>query len=73
MCQNYFWPLIDSALSSWRIFEALRYAYILACDAALAGDFGKPGDNIVIVAGIPFGASGTTNLLRIAGLPKASL
>jgi pyruvate kinase len=41
----------------------------LACDAALAGDFGKPGDNIVIVAGIPFGASGTTNLLRIAGLP----
>jgi hypothetical protein len=37
----------------------------LACDAALAGDFGKPGDNIVIVAGIPFGASGTTNLLRI--------
>jgi pyruvate kinase len=45
----------------------------LACDAALAGDFGKPGDNIVIVAGIPFGASGTTNLLRIAGLPEPSL
>jgi hypothetical protein len=45
----------------------------LACDAALAGDFGKPGDNIVIVAGIPFGASGTTNLLRIASLPEASL
>src|SRR6266851_2249631 len=44
----------------------------LACDAALAGDFGKPGDNIVIVAGIPFGASGTTNLLRIAGLPAAA-
>jgi pyruvate kinase len=44
----------------------------LACDAALAGEFGKPGDNIVIVAGIPFGASGTTNLLRIAGLPAAS-
>ncbi len=45
----------------------------LACDAALAGDFGKPGDNIVIVAGIPFGVSGTTNLLRVAGLPEASL
>ena len=44
----------------------------LACDAALAGDFGKPGDNIVIVAGIPFGVSGTTNLLRVAGLPEAS-
>jgi pyruvate kinase len=45
----------------------------LACDAALAGEFGKPGDNIVIVAGIPFGASGTTNLLRIAGLPTAAI
>jgi pyruvate kinase len=45
----------------------------LACDAALAGDFGKPGDNVVIVAGIPYGASGTTNLLRIANLPEASL
>jgi len=45
----------------------------LACDAALAGDFGKPGDNIVIVAGIPYGASGTTNLLRIASLPEASI
>ena len=42
----------------------------LACDAALAGDFGKSGDNIVIVAGIPFGASGTTNLLRVVKLPK---
>src|SRR3984885_2798775 len=45
----------------------------LACEAALAGDFGKPGDNIVIVAGIPYGESGTTNLLRIAGLPNAQL
>jgi pyruvate kinase len=45
----------------------------LACEAALAGDFGKPGDNIVIVAGIPYGESGTTNLLRIAGLPRVSL
>ncbi|SDN45407.1 pyruvate kinase [Afipia sp. GAS231] len=40
----------------------------LACDLALAGDFGKPGDNIVIIAGIPFGVSGTTNLLRVATL-----
>ena len=45
----------------------------LACDAALAAEFGKPGDNIVIVAGIPYGESGTTNLLRIASLPEASL
>ena len=43
----------------------------LACDAALAGDFGKPGNNIVIVAGIPFGVSGTTNLLRVVTLSSA--
>jgi pyruvate kinase len=42
----------------------------LACDAALLGYFGKSGDNIIIIAGIPFGASGTTNLLRVARLPK---
>ncbi|WP_028141311.1 pyruvate kinase [Bradyrhizobium ottawaense] len=43
----------------------------LACDAALAGGFGKHGDNIVIVAGVPFGVSGTTNLLRVATLSAA--
>jgi pyruvate kinase len=42
----------------------------LACELALAGDFGKPGDNIVIIAGIPFGVSGTTNLLRVATLSQ---
>jgi len=44
----------------------------LACDLALAGDFGKPGDNIVIIAGIPFGVSGTTNLLRVVALSAGS-
>jgi pyruvate kinase len=43
----------------------------LVCDSALAGDFGKPGDNIVIIAGIPFGVSGTTNLLRVVTLSPA--
>ena len=43
----------------------------LASDAAIAEGFGKPGDNIVIVAGIPFGVSGTTNLLRVAALFSA--
>ena len=26
----------------------------------------KPGDNVVISAGVPFGSAGTTNLLRLA-------
>jgi len=37
-----------------------------ACQIALAEDFAKIGDRMVITAGIPFGRAGTTNLLRIA-------
>ncbi|WP_078864174.1 pyruvate kinase [Streptomyces sp. AcH 505] len=44
----------------------------LACNATLGAGFGKAGDNIVIIAGIPFGVSGTTNLLRTATLPEPS-
>jgi len=38
----------------------------LACRTAASEGFGKPGQTVVISAGMPFGASGTTNLLRIA-------
>ncbi len=38
----------------------------LACKAALAEGFVQPGDALVIAAGVPFGVSGTTNLLRLA-------
>jgi pyruvate kinase len=38
----------------------------LACETARKEGFGQPGETIVIAAGMPFGASGTTNLLRIA-------
>jgi pyruvate kinase len=43
----------------------------LACDLALRTGFGQAGDSIVIIAGIPFGVSGTTNLLRTATLSDA--
>jgi len=33
---------------------------------ALAEGFARPGDDIIVVAGLPFGHSGTTNLLHIA-------
>ena len=39
-----------------------------ACATALARGFGKPGDQIAITAGVPFGEPGTTNLLRITRL-----
>ncbi|MRV73847.1 pyruvate kinase [Duganella sp. FT92W] len=37
-----------------------------ACRTALAEGFVKPGDQVAIAAGTPFGQPGTTNLLRLA-------
>ncbi|HEY1151776.1 MAG TPA: pyruvate kinase alpha/beta domain-containing protein, partial [Pseudoduganella sp.] len=37
-----------------------------ACSTALREGFVKPGDQIAIAAGSPFGQSGSTNLLRLA-------
>lgn len=38
---------------------------------ALAAGFAKPGDCIVISAGVPFGTPGTTNLLKITRVAEA--
>jgi pyruvate kinase len=32
----------------------------------VADGFAQPGDRIVVVAGVPFGQSGSTNYLRVA-------
>ena len=37
-----------------------------ATRTALAEGFAKPGDDVVVVAGLPFGLSGMTNLLHVA-------
>ena len=37
-----------------------------ACETAHKEGFAQKGDIIAITAGLPFGRSGTTNLLRIA-------
>ena len=37
-----------------------------SCRIAAREEFAKPDDRILIIAGVPFGASGTTNLIRIA-------
>jgi pyruvate kinase len=39
-----------------------------ACRSARDEGFAKPGDDVVVVAGLPFGQSGTTNLLHVARL-----
>jgi pyruvate kinase len=41
-----------------------------ACKIAVAEGFAKPGDQLAIAAGMPFAQPGTTNLLRIAEIPK---
>ena len=37
-----------------------------ACRIAYREEFAKPGDRIIISAGIPIGTPGSTNMLRIA-------
>ena len=37
-----------------------------ACRIAEREDFARPGDRVVVTAGVPFGTPGATNVLRIA-------
>ena len=37
-----------------------------ACRIALEEGFGKPGDRVIITAGVPLRTPGSTNMLRIA-------
>ena len=37
-----------------------------ACRIALEEGFAKPHEGIIIVAGVPLGSPGTTNMVRIA-------
>ncbi len=41
-----------------------------ACKFALREDFAKQGDRIIVVAGLPFGTPGGTNMVRIAMVTK---
>jgi pyruvate kinase len=44
----------------------VRQMTAFACRIAEREGFAKPGEPIVAIAGMPFGESGSTNLLRIA-------
>ena len=46
--------------------ERFKFAVVSAVRAAKASDFAVPADQVVVMAGIPFGQSGSTNILRIA-------
>ncbi|MDH6591352.1 pyruvate kinase [Variovorax sp. TBS-050B] len=43
-----------------------------ACRTACAEGFAAKGSDVVVVAGLPFGQSGTTNLLHVARIPDHS-
>ena len=38
----------------------------VACATAVREEAARPGDRLVIAAGVPFGTSGTTNMIRVA-------
>lgn len=44
---------------------------IQARQVARREKFARPGDNLVVVAGMPFGCSGTTNLLHVTRIEEA--
>jgi pyruvate kinase len=43
-----------------------------AAAAAVRHQFAEPGDNVVVIAGLPFGRSGSTNLLHVARIPSST-
>ena len=44
----------------------------VACATAVREEAARPGDRLVIAAGVPFGTSGTTNMIRVAEVPIAA-
>jgi len=46
--------------------DRFKTAVINSARAARQYDFAGPTDQIVVTAGVPFGQSGTTNILRVA-------
>jgi pyruvate kinase len=43
---------------------------VVALEAARKDGFARENDRLVIIAGVPFGAPGTTNVMRIAHIPE---
>ena len=41
-----------------------------SCETAVGETFAQPGDRVIVVAGVPLGTPGATNMLRIARTPR---
>ncbi len=62
---NMSWGVYPLVINEERSTDALfRHAVEAACDAGYV----KPGDLVVITAGVPLGISGTTNLLKVESI-----
>ena len=46
--------------------DRFKTAVINSARTAVGQGFAKPTDQLVVTAGVPFGQSGTTNILRVA-------
>ena len=53
--------------------ESVEEMVDTAEQAAHAMGYAVPGQTLVVVAGMPFGTPGSTNLLRLVTIPHASL
>ena len=53
--------------------ERFKLAVVSAARAAREGGFASDADRIVVVAGIPFNMSGTTNILRVAPVDERAI
>ena len=46
--------------------EFRRHGRSAPCESPASEELAKPGERLVITAGVPFGTPGATNILRIA-------
>ncbi|PYE83895.1 pyruvate kinase [Pseudoroseicyclus aestuarii] len=57
------WGTISSTIGQ---LDRFKMAVVAAARAALSEGLAQEGENVVVVAGVPFGTSGSTNILRVA-------
>ena len=56
------WGVVPELASRVPNYDAMLDA---ARETLLAKDYARPGDRIVVTAGVPFEVPGTTNLLKV--------
>ena len=63
------WGVHSVQTKEIRNFNEMVSKAVLVCHRE---GFAKVGDHIVIAAGVPFGCSGTTNILRVAEIEEVA-